>query len=185
MNITMNRCRTLVAGMFFSLLMTLSISASAQDDHLQGLPGYVDFGKLNAAYGEPKVMINLGTSLLKLMSAMSQEDKEASELLGSLQGVRINVYSTEGDREPALERLAEIKSWLRSQQWEPIVQVKEDDEDVQIFVKVGGAGVHGLTVMAVNEDEAVFLNILGDIDPARLNDVMNQFDVDLDTENGL
>ena len=86
------------------LSATLSLSAMAQQEELQELPGYVEFGELNSVYGEPKVMINIGGSLLKFMSAATKSDPEAAALLQGLKGVRINVYSTEGQTGPALEQ---------------------------------------------------------------------------------
>ena len=69
---------------------------------------------------------------------------------------------------------------LLDQDWEPIVQVKKTDEEVQIFMKLDGEAVQGLVVMAVDGDEAVFINIIGMIDPSQLSEVMDQFDVKVD-----
>ena len=55
------------------LSATLSLSAMAQQEELQELPGYVEFGELTSVYGEPKVMINIGGSLLKFMSAATKK----------------------------------------------------------------------------------------------------------------
>jgi hypothetical protein len=40
--------------------------------------------------------------------------------------------------------------------------------------------MEGLTVMAVNDEEAVFINIIGQLDPEQLGAVMNSFDIDID-----
>jgi hypothetical protein len=165
-----------------ALTALLSFGAAAQEDELKALPGYVDFGELSAVYGEPKVMINIGGMLLGFVSAAAKDDPEAAEILRNLEGVRINVYEVGGETAPAMEHLREIKGLLKAQNWEPIVQVNEDDEQVQIFVKLDGEGMQGLTVMAVDGEEAVFLNILGMIDPDKLSAVMDQFDVNVDVE---
>ena len=159
------------------LTATLSLSAMAQQDELEAQPGYVEFGELSSVYGEPKVMINIGGTLLKFMGAAAKEDPEASAILKDLKGVRINVYSTEGKTGPALEQLSKVKGMLMDQDWEPVAQVKEPGEEVQIFMKLDGEVVQGLVVMAVDGDEAVFINIIGMIDPTQLEQVMNQFDV--------
>ncbi len=92
------------------LTATLSLSAMAQQDELEAQPGYVEFGELSSVYGEPKVMINIGGTLLKFMSAAAKEDPEASAILNGLEGVRINVYSTEGQTGPAIEQLTRVKT---------------------------------------------------------------------------
>ena len=162
------------------LAALLALPAMAQEDELKAMPGYVDFGSLDAVYGEPKVRVNIGGFLLSFMSQATKDDPEASALMEGLEGVRINIYETDGEVAPAMDQLQDVKNMLSEQNWEPIVQVNEDGENVQIFMKADGEGMQGLTVMAVNAEEAVFLNILGSIDPEKIGEVMNQFDVDMD-----
>jgi hypothetical protein len=168
---------TVIIGVSLTLLL---VTAAARSEPLTDDPGYVNFDSLAGIYGEPRVMINLGGSLLKFVGAMEHGDPKTGEIMRNLRSVRVNVYDTAGDSEPAESRMKEIKSALQSQQWEPIVQVREDGERVDIFVKPNGERIHGLTVMAVDGQEAVFINILGDIDPARLGEVVRHLDVDVD-----
>ena len=163
-----------------ALAACLVAPALAQEDALKGLPGYVDFGELSAVYGEPKVMINIGGAILKFVGAATRDDPETSELMNNLKGVRINVYSVDGNPGAALEQLNTIKTSLQSSAWEPIVQVNEDGEQAQIFLKLNGENMEGMTVMAVNDEEAVFINIIGTLDPEQLSAVMNRFDIDID-----
>ena len=62
------------------------------------------------------------------------------------------------------------------------MQVHKPNEQVQIFMKAGADTIEGLTVMAVDEEEAVFLNILGVIDPAQIGKVMDSLNVDVDVD---
>jgi hypothetical protein len=165
------------------LAFTLGMSAlplAAQEDALKDLPGYVDFGELMGEYGEPKVMINLGGSILRFVGGMTEDDPEASALLQQLKGVRINVYAIDGKPEAAVQKITQVKNSLQGAQWEPIVQVNDEGEKAQIFIKLNGDTMEGLTVMAVDDEEAVFINIIGQMDPAQLSQVMDNFDVDID-----
>lgn len=174
--------RTILA-LFLATL--ISLPATAQTAQLQSLPGYVDFADLDAIYGEPRVMVNIAGSLLKLLAAASAaEDPQTAAMISGLEGVRIKVYPTNGNLTPALEKVEEARSSLQAANWEPVVQVNEADEQVQIFMKARDEKVEGLTVMAVNGEEAVFLNILGVIDPAQVGKVMDSLNVDVavDTE---
>ena len=161
------------------ITMLLALSAVAQEDELKTMPGYVAFESLDEVYGEPKVRVNVGGFLLSLMSKAAKNDPEAAAVLEGLEGVRINVYSTGGEVSPAIDQLQNAKNMLSNQNWEPIIQVNEDRQNVQVFIKANGEGVQGLTVMAVDADDAVFVNILGSIDPENLGAIMDQFDVDL------
>lgn len=158
------------------------LPALAQEDELKQLPGYVDFGELESVYGEPKVMVNIGGMLLSLVGIATRDDPETSAMLSGLKGVRINIYSTEGQMAPAMEQVNHVKGMLKAANWEPIVQVNEDGEQVQIFMKADDEGMQGLTIMAVDGEEAVFLNILGAIDPTQVGQLMEKFDVDVNVK---
>jgi hypothetical protein len=51
-----------------------------------------------------------------------------------------------------------------------------------MFMKADSEGVQGMVVMAVDQDEAVFINILGLIDPESLGAVMNRLNVEVDVD---
>ena len=158
----------------------LALPAWAQDDDLRDLPGYVDFGALTEMYGEPSIEIAVGKTLLGLVSAFgASEDPEAAALFKRLQGVRIHVFETDGLADGAMDHVKEISSRLSSQGWESVVKVNSSDEQVRIFLRINEEMVEGITVMAMEEDEAVFINVIGNLDPSELETVMDNFDVQL------
>jgi hypothetical protein len=171
----------LMIGLSVIAFQAIAQQAFAQQEHLESLPGYVDFGDLTDVYGDPKVMINIGGNLLKLVQAAAHDDPEAAAVLGGLLGVRINVYLTAGDLEPALEQVNRVKDLLSSSNWEPFVQVRETRETVDMYLKTDDEGVQGMLVMSVDESEAVFINILGSISPDALDGVMNQLDTSINS----
>ena len=166
------------------LSFLLGSAAMAQLEDAQAMPGYVDLGSLNAIYGEPRVMINIGGPLMQLlrMAAQHSDDPEAAALMQDLEGVRINIYDTGGNQAPALEQMGEARAALEAKQWQPFVQVQEEDEHIQMFTKVEGEKMQGMAIMVVNEQEAVFLNILGEIDPAQVGRVVDQLNVGVDVD---
>ncbi|WP_439106178.1 DUF4252 domain-containing protein [Congregibacter sp.] len=168
-----------------SILLATPFAWSA-DEPINDMPGYVDFAELSQNYGEPRVMVNLGGSLLKLVGTMKHDDPVAEEALKSLDSVRVHVYDTEGETSSAEQRMDTVSSKLETLEWEQIVRVREPDDRVNVYVKYTEDRIQGLMVMAVNSEEAVFVNVLGDIDPAHLNkvvdsiDVVDDFDIDID-----
>jgi len=169
-----------VIGLFCTLL---ALPAIAQEDELKDLPGYVDFGDLSATYGEPKITINLGGTMLNFVGLMSSsESPETSDLISKLKGIRVQIYSTDEDSSAAVDQFAKTKSSLKSSGWEPVVQVNEDDEQVLVYMKMESGDMEGMTVMVVDEEEAVFVNIIGQLNPSELARVMDSFDVDVDLD---
>jgi hypothetical protein len=158
----------------------IALPALAQEDALKAFPGYVDFGELNSIFGEPTVQISIGESLLGLVSTLSaQEDPEAAELFRKLNGVRVNVFETTGMAVGAIDLVKDISAKLSTQGWESVVTVNSADEQVRVFMKLNGETVDGITVMAVEDTEAVFVNVIGNINPAELERVMDNFDVNI------
>ena len=171
------------AAFGFRMLLVVCTSllawpAWAQDEVMKNLPGYVDFGKLSEIFGEPSVEIAVGQSLLGMVSAFSaSDDPDTAALFKRLKGVRINVFKTKELPAGALDYVKSASSKLGSQGWESVVKVNSEDEQVRIFMKVNGAAVEGITVMAVEKDEAAFINIIGSLNPSELEKVMDNFDV--------
>jgi hypothetical protein len=164
----------------FGLTAMLALPAVAQEDALKEFPGYVDFGELNSIFGEPTVQIAIGESLLGLVGALSaSEDPEAAELFKRLNGVRVSVFETETMAEGAVDFVKDASAKLSDVGWESVVTVNSKDEQVRIFMKINEDLVEGITVMAVEENEAVFVNVIGDLNPAELEKVMKNFDVEL------
>jgi hypothetical protein len=175
--------KTSVIGKLLVTCLTamLALPVMAQEDALKDFPGYVDFGELNNTFGEPSVQITVGESLLGLVGSLSaSEDPEAAELFKRLNGVRVNVFETESMADGAMDLVKDISSQLSDRGWESVVTVNSEDEQVRIFMKINNDQVEGITVMAVEESEAVFVNIIGNINPAELGKVMNNFDIELD-----
>jgi len=169
-----------VIGMFCTLL---ALPAMAQEDELKNLAGYVDFGDLSATYGDPKITINLGGTMLNFVGMMSSsESPETSEMISKLKGIRVQIYTLDENVDAARNQFGKTKSQLRSSGWEPIVQVNEDDEQVLVYMKAVDGNMEGMTVMVVDDEEAVFVNVIGQLNPAELAQVMDKFDVNVDVD---
>ena len=164
-----------------ALTALLAFPVMAQEDALKDYPGYVDFGELGDIFGEPTVQIAVGSSLLGLVGALSaQEDPEAADLFKRLNGVRVNVFENTEITQEGIEFVKDASSKLSSMGWESVVTVNSADEQVRIFMKINEDMVEGITVMVVEATEAVFVNVIGNLNPAELEKVMDNFDVKID-----
>ncbi len=165
----------------FLISFLVALPVMAQTDELRDEPGYVDFGELNSAYGEPAVEINIGPALIGFVGALAgDDDPEVAAVFDKLKAVRVNVYKVDGDASLAIDHIKEVASTLESREWVPIVTVRDEGEHVRIFVKMSGEKIDGLTVMAAeDDDEAVFINVIGEIDPEDLSKVTDSLDIDL------
>lgn len=173
-------------GLSLSLMLGLLINTAsfAQTDEVRKLAGYVDFGDLTSSYGEPNIEINLGPSMLQFASAIiGDDDPEALAVMKGLKAIRLKIYNIDGNADAAITQINKSRKQLEADNWEQIVKVKEDGQQTHVFMKMIGGRIEGMTVLvAGDEDEAIFINIIGNIDPKNLGKITGSFNVDLDID---
>ncbi|MCH2190873.1 MAG: DUF4252 domain-containing protein [Gammaproteobacteria bacterium] len=149
--------------------------------------GKIDFADLSAHYGEPKVEINLNQSLMKIVGSFANhEDPEIGDILANLVEIKVRVYNLNGKLDKANSTVDQISKKLRSDKWQTLVTVNNNEENqkVRVFSKSTNEVIDGVVVMVVSPEEeggeAVFINIVGEIDPAKVGKVAETLDIDID-----
>lgn len=152
------------AGLFSGNLM-------AQDDSYRNEPGYYDFGRVPGIKAEPKVEVDLNPLMLSMVAeAANEKSPQTADILSGLRGVKLYVYEDVADgREEIFKFIDDVGSQLEKADWMRLIYVNSEDAKVRIHVRPGSEGISGLTIMVMGDDgEAVFMNIVGDINPAKL-----------------
>jgi hypothetical protein len=144
-------------------------------------PGFVNFDTVSGWFAqEPKLLVNVQGSLLRMVvSATRQEDPELASMLSRLQAVQVRGYSL-GTGRPGVERnISDFARQLESRGWEAVVRVREPDQRVDMFIQTRNDNIMGLMVMVVehDSDEAIFVNIVGEVDPDQIGRIGKQFNV--------
>jgi len=176
--------KLLSAVIFISSSLFIACTSFASD--ITKERGYVNFTNLESVYGEPRVMVNLNKTMLGFISKMNMSDPDASELISKLKAVRVQIYNMTENDKPALDLVAKVSKDIQAKSWLPIVSVNEEDEKVRVFTKITDDIMDGLVVMVIKnkdeneEREAVFINIVGEIDPAQINKVTESLNIDVD-----
>ncbi|MBL4772991.1 MAG: DUF4252 domain-containing protein [Alcanivoracaceae bacterium] len=174
-----------------SFLLTLSLVTSAQIDS-------ENFAKLIGT--QPTVEINLGPTMLSLLSSATGDKKGIGGILSSLTSINVTVFDLEHSKKTKANntditdqaRIESIRSEINnlakmkvSSGYEKIATIKEDDSLVYIFAKMDKKKFNSLSIFAMDdEDELVLIDIKGDIFMSQIGSLMEHFDVDLDI-NGL
>jgi len=144
--------------------------------------GYVDFGKFIAADHDGKyVEVNIKENLLAFTAAIAKtQEPDLAKLIGGLKLIRVNVVGVdEKNRGDVTARIGKVRTELEAQGWERTVTVRDNGDDVAIFVKSGkGSVIEGLVVTVLGRNqEAVFVNIVGNIDPEQIATNAAKFDI--------
>jgi Domain of unknown function (DUF4252) len=130
--------------------------------------GYVDFGKFTpSTAGGEFVEVKLSSGLIQMAAKIARKhEPDVADLLKNVRSVRVNVVPLGDDNLGETERKAEtIRAELEGKGWEQIVNVKEKNQDVAIFLKTRNAEtVEGIVITVVEDGkQAVFVNVVGDV----------------------
>lgn len=162
------------------MLAALSCTACLRQDEFQGLDSYLQSGALRAEYGKPTMRLSVGKKLLWLARLVGPADKDFTELVSHVNSVSIVTYRLNGNPEPALNAIRNATMELKAHDWEPIVSVSGEDEQTQILVKLSDDTIRGMVIMSMEPgDEAVFINISGEITPGLAGKITRGMDVDV------
>lgn len=151
-------------------------------------PGYVDFARINAWFDEtPTLEVNIKGALLRLVAEASRlEDPELADLLSELTAIQVQGYPL---RRSQFDDIGvAVDTWVTEMEesgWDTIVRVRDKDEHVDMHVKVHDGAIAGMLVMVVapGDDDTVFVNIVGEIDPEQIGRIGRRFNIDPITDS--
>ncbi len=174
----MNR-RSILVGLFAAALLVPAAFAQAS---LDKEPGYVNLSTMESWFGdEPFLFVNVKGALLNLVAEASRsEDEELSNLLHRLKAIQVRGFKNDGaNRDDIRRKTSGFARELARDGWETVVRVRQDDEHVDLFLKSNGNNISGLMIMVVKDedDETVFVNIVGDIDPEQVGRLGRKFNI--------
>jgi len=158
--------------------------------------GYFDFTQVPGLGDHPQVQIDLDSTMLGFLGRATGGDPDVADAFAGIQNVRVLVYEMLEDPAAVAEFVEDSSGKLEASGWKRIVYVEDEGDKVRIYAKLEGQSMVGMTVMIVGDGdgdgdgegegdasssargEAVFINIAGNIDPAKLGQIANRVGVD-------
>lgn len=171
----MSDLRVLTVVALMSLLPGMLV-AQLPDDH----PGYFPIEALGILPDESlNLEVNLTGAMLRFIArATSEEDPEFSGMMEQLVAIRV--------RSSELEDLdvAEVRAGIRDAArrladagWQSMVVIREDDEETYLYVRELDGEMQGLTVLSLESEEAMLINLVGRVDPEALGSLARGLDL--------
>ncbi len=131
-----------------------------------------DFGSIPGVPAQPNVEVDLDSTMLAFVTRATQTSgpggEAAAKALAGLKHVRVRVYEQLTDPAAVVTFVDKNSLALEQAGWHRVVYVADEGDNVRIYARTRGQQISGMTVMVVDDEEAVFMNIDGAIDPAQL-----------------
>lgn len=152
------------------------VEAQLNMDH----PGYFPIEELSIFPEESlNLEINLTGPMIQFIAlATDEEEPELSRLVEELKSIRVrgaDLDSIDSDNLKAGIRAAADK--LAADGWISMVRIREDDEEIYIYFKDQDGEMAGLTVLSLDGDEGMLINLVGKIDPSGLGSLAQGLDL--------
>ena len=136
-----------------------------------------------------KVEVNLPAKLINLVTKSVSDQPEVVELIQMLDGIYVRTYDRATIDEKKLVNY--FHDSVKKDQWELLVKIQENSETVEIHLLFDEDKVYGIfaIVIAKRSGEATFVNIVGEIAPERVEELLGNLSnfgaVDIDFEDKL
>jgi len=159
------------------LALTVPVRAQAIDEHL----GYFPIDQFSLLTSESMTLeVNLSGAMLGMVAAaLDEEDPEFSQLVRGLAGIRIRIGDIESlDLSAVRSGLGRATSWLEDHGWETFIRLREDDEELYVYMRMDDGDMVGTTVLVLEpEDQVVMVNVVGRLDLALLAGLADSLDI--------
>jgi flavin-binding protein dodecin len=143
--------------------------------------GYFDLDELEILDADlASVDVNLRGAMLRLVgTAVLNDEPGLSDLVSNLVSMRVLVAeSADLDSDAISKSITRAAARLDELGWQRVVRVRDDSEQVHLYVREVEADVVGITVLVLeSSDEVVLVNMAGLIDPAQLVAIGQAFDI--------
>jgi hypothetical protein len=168
----------IVLTLMLCLAALAAVAGRAQS--LESEPGYVPAEKLDLFPSDKvSVEINLEGPLLHMVAAATKDDPAFSSVMAGLKSIKLQVFPLKGEDAGAVKtKIERAVKWLEGRGWRSTMRVRDQGQETFIYLKESDGKVQGLTLLSFDpKDEAVFINIVGRIDPAQIGSIAQNFHV--------
>lgn len=127
--------------------------------------GYVAFADPPHPDVSRNTNLSLGPRVLRFAAKHTEEDPQARAILQNVDGIRVNVYSIDEDANRASihEAISHNTNAVFDASWRPVVRVESDAQSVYLYVKEYESTLLGIAIVALDEEELVFVNLMGSL----------------------
>ncbi len=164
-----------------ALIFIATLTFGQKNDYTK-YKGFVDFGNLEKfETSEEVVEVVIEEHLLRMVAKMAgKNEPELSNVLDGIKLIKVHTFGVSEENFPELATIVkDVDKKLMKDGWDRIVKTRSKEEVVSVFILTSNEeNIDGLVVTTVEKGrEAVFVNIVGDIDLETIGELSDKFDI--------
>lgn len=166
-----------------SLALLLAGAVAAQED-LSRDPGFVDFNPRGVLDEDDlEIHVSVKSPLIQLVAEATREtDPVLADVLDKLKAVEVHVYSVDEKRREAVrQEITRRAADLGKIGWTEAIAIRLRGARGSVLMRLSGERPVGLAAMYLDDQggDAVFVNIVGQIDAAQIGRLAAKFNLDV------
>jgi hypothetical protein len=134
-----------------------------------------------ASKAKEVVDLSLDSSMLqtagRFLSAEKSNDAKAKALISGLKGVYVKSYQFDKEGQYSLDDLKPIREQLQAPGWSRILNVVDNREGAEIYLKTEEGKTAGLAILAWEAKELSVVQIIGPINLDQLSELGGRFGI--------
>jgi len=164
-----------------ALIFIATLTFGQKNDYTK-YKGFVDFGNLEKFENSEEVVeVIIEEHLLRMISKMAgKNEPELRNVLDGIKLIKVHTFGVSEEHFPELAAIVkDVDKKLMKDGWDRIVKTRSKEEVVSVFIlTTDEEKIDGLVVTTVEKGrEAVFVNIVGDIDLETIGELSDKFDI--------
>ena len=119
----------------------------------------------------PSIAVDVNPVMMGFFrSAAQAADPDAADVFAGLRSIKLRVYHADEDSREFSTFIQNVAGRLEGQGWQRLASVQDEGSNVQFHMQMTEELVTGMTIMVLDGQEAIFINIDGSISASTYSD---------------
>lgn len=152
------------------LVLVVAAGARAADQDVTKMPGYVDLDVVKVPDDATEVrLVDLGPDMLADVAKQETEHDELARIISRIQAIHVKSFAFVPEQRDKIQGYVnQLDKSLTKGGWKRLIFVQGKEELVSVSTLRHAEGIGGWMVMVIDDTDATFANLVGDIDLAAI-----------------
>jgi hypothetical protein len=140
--------------------------------------GSFNFDAIPGIEQAPTVSVDVTPVMMGFFRTMAAEaGPGATDIFEGLRSIKLRVYHAADNGTEFSSFIQNAAGQLEGQGWQRLMAVQDEAANMQFHLQMTEENVTGMTIMILEEQEAIFINLDGNVSAATLGRIIERYDL--------